>query len=187
MSVIKDPVIKCAWCKSQFVNTSITNCSNCGGTLEYNMRSGEPGMKPPMAPRELPKKFIRRIKYTGNVMTIIGMAFTIPFFWTVIFPIIGVICWRKGIKEANNELIPLQNGSTVLGQITSIKRDYTKKINNKSPFVVEFLFETGGQKHTGSVGNIFDDVDQQKQPGDKVWVVYMPENPELSSLWPPLK
>ncbi len=187
MLTSKNTIIKCVWCRSQFMDTTITNCSNCGGTLEYKVKTGEPGIKPPMAPRELPKKFIRRIKYTGNVMTIIGMAFTIPFFWTVIFPIIGIICWRKGIKEANNELIPLEHGTPVLGQITSIKRDYTKTINNKSPFVVEFLFEFGGQKHTGNVGNIFDDIDQQKQPGDKVWVVYMPENPELSSLWPPLK
>ncbi|MBL7910829.1 MAG: hypothetical protein JNJ41_07240 [Bacteroidia bacterium] len=169
------------------MNTTMANCSNCGGTLEYNLVMGDPGIKPPMSPRELPKKFIRRIKYTGNVMTMIGIAFTIPFFWTVIFPIIGIICWRKGIKEANNELIPLEHGTAILGQITSIERDYTKTINNKSPFVVEFLFEAGGQKHIGNVGNIFDPIDQQKKVGDKVWVVYMPENPALSSLWPPLK
>ncbi len=187
MSVSGNSIVKCAWCKSQFVNTTIANCSNCGGTLDYKLIMGDPGIKPPMSPRELPKKFIRRIKYTGNVMTMIGIAFTIPFFWTVIFPIIGIICWRKGIKEANNELIPLEHGTAILGQITSIERDYTKTINNKSPFVVEFLFEAGGQKHIGNVGNIFDPIDQEKKVGDKVWVVYIPENPELSSIWPPLK
>jgi len=181
-------VIKCAWCRSQFVNAVLANCSNCGGTLEYSKNSGsDSGPRPPMAPRALPKKFVRRIKYTGNVMTMIGMAFTIPFFWTIIFPIIGIFCWRKGIKEANDELIPLEHGTPVLGEIISVERDYTKTINGKSPFTVEFLFTVGSQKHNGSVGNIFDNIDQQKQKGDKIWVVYMPNDPNLSSIWPPMK
>jgi len=181
-------IIKCAWCRSQFIDNTLINCTNCGGTLEYSKsNSSESGPKPPLAPRELPKKFVRRIKYTGNVMTIIGMVFTIPFFWTVIFPIIGIFCWRKGIKEANDELIPLEHGTPVLGEITSIQKDHTKVINGRSPFTVEFLFNVGSQKYSGSVGNIFDNVDQLKQKGDKIWVVYMLDDPELSSIWPPMK
>ncbi len=187
MTISRNYIVKCPWCKSNFPNTTLTNCSNCGGTLEYEINTNALGPKPAEAPRILPAKFVKRIKYTGNVMTILGIIFTIPFFWTVIFPIIGIFCWRKGIKEANDELIPLEKGTATVGEITEIRKDFTKTINGQSPSIVEFLFEANGQKHVGYVGNVFDSVHLLKQVGDKVWVVYMPENPELSSIWPPLK
>jgi hypothetical protein len=91
------------------------------------------------------------------------------------------------LKEAEEELIPLRSGTPVIGEIESIQMDRSKKLNNRSPFTVTFLFSAGGQTHRGYVGNIFDNIDLTKKPGDKVWVVYMPENPGLSSIWPPLK
>lgn len=178
-------IIKCPWCRSQFTNAVISNCTNCGGPVEFQADTSLLGPKPPMAPRELPKKFVRRIKYFGNVFTMIGMVFTIPFIWSVIFPIIGIFLWRKGIKEANDELIPLEHGNVVQGEIESITMDRSKTMNGQHPFVVNFSFSINGQTHTGNVGNIFDPI--LKRRGDPVWVVYMPEDPNLSSVWPPLK
>lgn len=179
-------IIKCPWCKTYYSNATETNCKNCGGTLEYTKNSNLAGVKPQDAPRILPSKYVRRMKYTGNVTTIIGIVFTIVFCWTIIFPIIGVFLWWRGAKTANEELKPLQYGKPVLGEIESISIDHTKHINGVSPFIVQFLFEINGQKFAGSVGNIFDRVDLTKKKGDSVWVVYMPEDPSLSSIWPPL-
>jgi hypothetical protein len=169
------------------VRPDFSNCKNCGGILPLINSPNDVGTKPPPAPRELPKKYIRRIKYTGNVMSMIGFVFTVVFFWSIIFPIIGIFIWRKGLREAEEELIPLQSGTPVLGEIETIQRDYSKKMNGRSPLTVTFLFNANGQTHRGSVGNIFDNIDLTKKAGDKVWVVYMPENPQLSSIWPPLK
>ncbi len=179
-------IVKCPWCKSQFPNSISSNCDNCGGTLEYQRGTNELGPKPPMAPRLLPKKFIKRVKYTSNVMTILGIVFTIPFFWTIIFPIIGIFLWKKGIKDANNELIPLEQGTATTGEITNIRQNFSIKVNNKSPYVIEFTFEANGKKYAGDVGNIFDLSNVCKEVGDKLWVVYMPEDPSLSSIWPPV-
>ncbi|MFL5762585.1 MAG: hypothetical protein ACJ77K_01505 [Bacteroidia bacterium] len=179
-------IIKCPWCKSEFPNSGLTNCPNCGGNVEYQLDRRSLGSKPLPAPRELPKKFVKRIKYTSNVMTILGIVFTIPFFWTIVFPVIGIFLWKKGIKTANDELIPLEHGAVTTGEITAVRQDFSKVINNQSPFIVEFTFEANGQKYAGDVGNIFDRNDAQKQVGDQLWVVYMPEDPSLSSIWPPL-
>lgn len=179
-------VTKCPWCRSEFRNPDFANCTNCGGTIEYQQNTADAGPKPAPAPRELPKKFVRRIKYTGNVMTLIGMIFTIPLLPTIIFPALGIFIWRKGIKEANDELIPLEHGTVIMGEIVEIVHDRSKTINNQSPYIVHFLFTVGGKKYSGNVGNIFTRPELLKQPGEKVWVVYMPDNPELSSLWPPL-
>ena len=179
-------IIKCPWCKSQFSNTVMSNCDNCGGSLEYQRNTSELGPKPPMVPRLLPKKFVKRVKYTNNVMTILGIVFTIPFFWSVIFPIIGIFLWRKGIKDANAELVPLEHGTSTIGVITDVRQDFSKRINDKSPFIIEFTFEVSGQKYVGDVGNIFDRESARKKIGDQLWVVYMPEDPSLSSIWPPI-
>ncbi|XDD46624.1 hypothetical protein AB3N60_00600 [Leptospira sp. WS39.C2] len=181
-----ETIIHCTWCKSQFPDTKLSNCSNCGGTLEYSFTSDGLGPEPPNAPRLLPPKFKRRIKYTGNVMTLIGIIFTIPFFWTILFPIIGIFCWRRGNKTANDELLPLEQGKATVGEIIDIRKDFTQSLNGQSPTVVEFKFEVGGNEMIGNVGNIYDSVHLTKKVGDKLWVVYMPNDPEKSSVWPPL-
>ncbi|MCW7474152.1 hypothetical protein [Leptospira levettii] len=181
-----DLIIQCPWCKSQYTDKSLSNCKNCGGTLAYSYNSDELGAEPPKTPRTLPSQFVRRIKYTGNVMTLIGIFFTVPFCWTILLPIIGIFCWRKGLQTAKEELEPLELGRTTVGEITEIRKDYTQSLNGKSPTVVEFLFEANGQKHVGTVGNIYESVHLTKKIGDKLWVVYMPDEPNKSSVWPPL-
>lgn len=117
----------------------------------------------------------------------IGMIFTIPLFPTLIFPAIGIPLWIKGIRDAKAELIPLEHGAHVEGEITAIEYDYTKTINNRHPKELQFSFKANGQQHIGTVPNIFDPIELWKKPGDKIWVVYMRDNPELSSVWPPIK
>lgn len=178
--------VTCPWCKSQFHNSYASNCANCGGSLPIAEGNG-PGQPPPTAPRTLPKAYVRGVKYTSNIMTIIGMVFTLGFFWTIIFPIIGIFLWRKGIKDANGELIPLQYGVATKGEVTSISTDFSKNINGRSPKILEFVFTANGQKYVGTVPNIMDPIEHWRKRGDQVWVLYMQDNPELSSVWPPMK
>ena len=100
--------------------------------------------------------------------------------------IVGIFLWRKGIKDAKKELVPLEHGTATIGVITGIRQDFSKKINNESPFIIKFSFEAEGQKYSGDVGNIFDISVIYKKAGDQLWVVYMPEDPSLSSIWPPI-
>lgn len=117
----------------------------------------------------------------------IGIFFTIPFFWSVIFPVIGIILWRKGIREAQDELLPLEQGTPVIGEISAVNIDYSKRINNRNPRTIQFTFNANGRMYAGDVPNVMDPVELWKKPGDKIWVVYMPDNPDISSVWPPLK
>jgi hypothetical protein len=178
--------VTCPWCKSQYRNSYASNCANCGGPLPI-AEDGAPGDPPPPAPRALSKSYIRAVKYTSNVYTIIGIIFTIPFFWSVIFPIIGIFLWRKGLRDAQGELQPLEFGVHTKGEITGINIDYGKRINDRHPKTLEFVFTANGQKWAGTVPNIMDPVEQWKRPGDQIWVVYMREDPNISSVWPPMK
>jgi hypothetical protein len=174
-------IVTCPWCETQIPNPSFTNCPNCGGTLSFS-DGNNPGPPPPLAPRELPAKFIKKVKYSNNVWTILGIVFTA----TVVLSILGIIFWRKGLRMANAELNPLMNGTSTHGTITSVDENSAVKINGRSPFVIDFVFNANGRQMTGSVGNLFDQSSRSKKTGDKVWVVYMPDDPEQSSIWPPL-
>lgn len=178
-------IVKCPWCETQIADPTFSNCPNCGGTIALS-EGDNPGPTPPSAPRILPPKFVKKTKYTNNVYTIIGIVFTIPFFWTVVFPIIGIILWKKGIKNANAELNPLMNGNSTHGTIVDVSENRSIQINGRSPFVVSFTFNANGQTMNGSMGNLFDASSKLKKPGDKIWVVYMLDDPEQSSIWPPL-
>jgi hypothetical protein len=178
--------VTCPWCKSQFHNSRASNCANCGGSLPIAEGNG-PGEPPPPVPRMLSKQYVKAVKYTSNVYTILGIVFTIVFCWSVIFPIIGIFLWRKGLRDAKAELQPLESGMHTKGEITAINVDYSKKINGKSPKTLEFVFMANGQKWVGTVPNIFDPIELWKRPGDQIWVVYMPDNPMISSAWPPMK
>jgi hypothetical protein len=149
--------VTCAWCKSQFLDPKFSNCTNCGGSLPI-AEGGGPGNPPPPAPRSLPKSYVRSVKYFNNVYTMIGIIFTIPLFFTIIFPIIGIFLWKKGKRDAMGELIPLEQGAHAKGEITAIRHDYSKVINGKSPKVLEFVFESNGTTYAGNVPNIMDPI-----------------------------
>ena len=174
-------IVRCPWCETEIPNPVITNCPNCGGPLSFS-RGNDPGQRPPNAPREIPKLFIKKIKYSNNVWTILGIAFS----FTLVLTIPGIIFWRKGLRMAQHELNPLMNGTVAHGTITSVRENTSVRINGRSPYVIEFTFDAAGQKMTGNVGNLFDENSREKKPGDKVWVVYMMDDPKQSSIWPPL-
>lgn len=113
--------------------------------------------------------------------------FTIVFCWTIVFSVIGIFLWRKGLRDAKGELQPLEFGRHTKGEITGIKTDYSKRINDKNPKTLEFIFTANGHKWAGTVPNIMDPIEHWKRPGDQIWVVYMPEDPNISSVWPPMK
>ena len=179
--------VKCSWCGSLNTLDQTFKCKNCGGPLSA-AEGEDPGLPPPPAPRILPKKYIKNIKYWKNAQSMIGVIFIFAFFWTLIFPLIGYFVWRSGKRKARNELLPLQQGTPAKGEIIDIYRNTSVSINGRNPWTVEFVFDVKGQKIVGSVENVWERIDVLKQPGDAVWVVYMPENPhELSSIWPPLR
>ncbi len=93
--------LPCSWCETLNRDPGRTNCVNCGGPLPaLPAAPGEtPTRPPPPAPREVPLAYRRRVLLWKNVGVWIGLMFTIPFCWTLLFPLIGipigVIAYRR--------------------------------------------------------------------------------------------
>jgi len=89
-----------------------------------------------------------------------------------------------GWREAKSELRALVWGDTAKGELLSVQQNTSIQVNGRYPWRIEFSFEVRGEKQVGSV-DCWDDSDGLRQPGEPVWVVYDPEKPNLSALWPP--
>jgi hypothetical protein len=185
--------VTCPWCATYYpARPTTTNCMNCGGILPKGI-SNQLGEKPSLPPRALPKKFINQVMLWKNTKAFIGVIFivigipTIPLFgFGLIFTLVGYFLYKSGRKEGFEKITALQNGIAAEGEISEISYDTSETINGKHPYLVKYMFTTAsGQPQADSVKS-WDDNNALLKKGDKIWVVYIPENPQISSPWPPM-
>ena len=181
--------LECPWCKTANIVKEEKNCRNCGGPLpaiSHNNEGIDKGEAPGNPVRELPKVYIKKLKYR-NTHFIIGLIFTAIFFWTIIFPIIGIFLMRFGLKTANNKLNALQNGIKSEGVLTDIYKDHSQSVNGRNPWKLEYEFRTdAGEIITASKTGAWNNNNRYRRVNDHLWVVYLPDNPKISAIWPPV-
>lgn len=189
VSVQKIVQLECPWCKTVNRVTDQTHCKSCGGPLPATSEDNsaiDRGAPPENPPRQLPEVYVKKLKYK-NIHFIIGIIFTVPFFWTVIFPIIGILLMRHGLKTAKQKIEALEKGVKAEGVLVDIYKDTTQTVNGRHPWRLDYEFTTKrgdiiSAKKTGAWNNN----NRFRNPNDKLWVVYLPENPEISAIWPPV-
>lgn len=177
-------VLECGWCGRSNRRDETPSCLGCAGPLP-TIPGGHPGPRPPEAPRELPPGYPLRVLFTKNVFAIVGAAFTIPFCWTLVFPLAGIPLWVHGHRRARRWLDALERGFATGGEIVSIRQDRTQSINRRHPWRIEFEYETPGGRLKGHV-EAWDPAHAQRVPGEHVWVVSAPGDPAVHALWPPV-
>ena len=114
------------------------------------------------------------------------MAFTIPFFWTVIFPAIGIPMWIYGSRIAERKLRALTRGVPTRGRLISCSPDRTQNINGRHPWLLRYAFDTGHGTVEGTL-NAWDDAHRLRNAGDVLWMVFVEAEADTSSIWPPLR
>lgn len=181
--------IECPWCKSVNRVINETHCKSCGGPLpavSHDNSGIKRGAPPPPPPRKLPAVYVRKIKY-GNTMFIIGIICIVPFFWSIIFPVIGFFLVRSGLRTAKRKIEALENGIKTEGILIDIYRDTRESVNGKHPWRLDYEFTTKTghlikSKKTGA----WNSNNRYRKSDDKLWIVYIPENPEINAIWPPV-
>jgi hypothetical protein len=195
----------CAWCGAFYAARPGPTCSRCGGPLP-SPPGPERGPAPPFTPRSLPAGFKRKALITGNVISLVGLVFVVtgvfvaglglmlmslddPKVWLAVasgllFSALGVWIVWLGWRGASRRLRALEWGDTAKGELLSLQPDTSEEINGRNPWRIDFTFEVRGEKQVGSV-SCWDPSTELRQPGEPVWVVYDPEDPRRSALWPP--
>lgn len=201
--------IECSWCGTSYARHQ-RNCTNCGGPLP-GPTPPDPGPEPPPPPREIPGAYVRRLYLTGNVLTIIGGVFAfvglplvlIPGWLALtiapeigvasgvglIFALIGVPMLGFGLRRARVHLHALREGRATRGMISEVYQDTREAINGRHPWAVVYTYEVNGRAYEGTVkswarsGAIL----MLYAVRSPVHVLYVPEAPERSALYPPIR
>lgn len=161
---------------------------------------------PPLPPRAISDRYVWRIFFsdgwwiTSLILGILGVVFFplgagltiglitafvgIPFLFLGIgFLIAGgwVAVWRYQIAQKIVNV--LRVGVAVRGQVTDVQQDYSVMVNGRNPWVIRYQFQANGQSVEGNV-TTFNSLAQQFQAGKAVSVLYLPEDPKWSSIYP---
>jgi len=94
---------------------------------------------------------------------------------------------RYGLKNANNKLAALENGIKAEGILTDIYKDISQTVNGRHPWKLEYEFTTqSGKIISAKKTGAWNTNNRYRKPNDKLWVVYLHNNPEISAIWPPV-
>lgn len=189
----------CPWCTTSYVNWQ-SQCSRCGGPLAPESGQG-PGPKPPPAPREMPKTYVRRVRWTQNIGTLVGLGFAaigslfsipmiinklwLPALIPAFFFVGGVSMFRYSWNIAAARLRTFRFGKAVLGEVHQVGVDATQHVNGQHPAKVIYRFRIGDQLHEGAVIS-FDSTASERSSGQPVWVLYTESDPAENAIFPPL-
>ncbi len=160
----------------------------------------ELGSPPPAAPRALPKQYEFRVKWSSNIASLVGGLFflvgTILFIpmvivktWAALFPLLfmtgGFFMFCYGRQHAAGVLKAFRDGLAVQGKIASVAMDTSQQINGRHPWRLVYHFPVSGCYQEGVLTS-FDSTVGQRVSGQPLWVLYVEDDPTLSTVYPPL-
>jgi len=203
-------LITCPWCGTHY-ETFRSNCKNCGGPLPppTERPAGPPHApdlpEPPPPPRPFKGSFVwKQLASDGwaiaaTVFVLLGFAFTLvglPMIFvfltglTFLLPGLGflgagiaIIVWRY--QQAQQTLNVLRMGQTTLGNITDLVQNYNVTVNGRHPWTIHYSFRAGGQEYEGKTTTLRP-VGFTFQVGQPVYVLYLEDDPQQNTIYPPV-
>lgn len=201
----------CPYCGTSYV-TFRPNCQNCGAPLPppdtdlYASLPEDQVLTPPPPPRPISDRYAWRllltdgVAITGGVFALLGVIFGITgLFLTVLvvtafvgipFALLGLVflavgggllAWRY--QNASRVVRVLREGTAAIGRIVNVTENYAVQVNNRHPWSIDYQFQANGGEVTGRVTTL-NPPGAQLQPGRRACILYLPEKPEINSLYP---
>ena len=191
--------IHCGWCGTAYEQWQ-NKCATCGGRMPP-MPGMALGDEPPPAPRSLPRGFALRQYFhnsAANILGIIllgmggitGLVLLLINPWFALFPsalvIGGLLLLRHGTSHASGILRAFRRGLPVEGSVIAATRDTSQSHDGQSPWKLLYQFTLEGELHQGTL-IAFDDTVGKLKPHQPLWVLYLREEPETNTVYPPFK
>lgn len=162
----------------------------------------ELGPPPPPAPRPMPRGFEFRRKWSRNILVMVGGVFLLVggviFFAFLLVGLLigaplpllfmagGFFMMVAGRRSAARTLRAFVRGEVARGTIAGVARDLTQTMNGEHPWKLTYHFPVNGQLHEGVVIS-WDSTAGARSAGEPLWVLYVPEDPEQNTTYPPFK
>jgi hypothetical protein len=93
----------------------------------------------------------------------------------------AILVWRYQMAHGTVEV--LREGEATVGEIISVTQNYHVRVNGRYPWTVEYDYEVGGRLYADKVTTL-SRPDLSQQPGSPVYVLYMGDDPEQSTIYP---
>jgi hypothetical protein len=161
---------------------------------------------PPPAPRPISDSFALRlltsdgwavasfvVVLVGGIFFCVGGPLTIGIATAMVgipFMLLGlallgaagaVVAWRYQI--ALQTVRVLRDGEAATGQIAGTRQNFNVEVNGRNPWVITYQFRTAGRDYNGQVTTL-NEPGPSVRPGSPAWVLYLPNTPEHSALYP---
>ncbi len=187
----------CGWCDTP--NTGDNRyCAHCEGPLP-SPPGADPGPTPEATPRRLPDGYPRvsfRIFAVafGSIFGSVGLAIMLGFgaiafladpmalfvvgFGAIFFGV-GITVIFAGIRGMRRRARVLQLGAVTTGTVSEVRQ-------GGGYWMFTYLYEVDGKVLSDRL-QTKDNVVSKYAEGDLLHVVYEPDNPSFSTIWPPLQ
>ncbi|MEW6404319.1 MAG: hypothetical protein AB1649_21175 [Chloroflexota bacterium] len=202
-------MITCPWCHTTYIQFKAI-CNRCGGPIPTPITvplNAPPVMPPPPpAPRPFSKSYVRRLVFSdgwaiaGFVLLLLGIIFTalggammagivteflgVPFLAAGLpLFLVGWLIYAIRRRKAQTTVRVLRDGEAASGQIDSVERNYSVRVNGRNPWVIKYRFDVMGKEYKGKVSTLNDPAAIFK-PGRPAHVLYLAEKPKVSTLYP---
>lgn len=163
------------------------------------------GARPAAPPRDVEVKL--RSQPGGWVLVLVGGIFTLVAslfmivglvllvtgesegLWFTLFPLIhlsvgvGLLWFGLGSWAKRRRIY--RDGEVAMGTIEGVGYNRSVRVNGRSPYEIVWTFEVEGHRYHDK-HSTFDDQAMELVPGDRIWVLFDPADPEQSAEWPPL-
>lgn len=161
--------------------------------------------RPPPAPRDIPRGttgmaggFVLLLvggifTAVASVMILSGLGLLIAgqsagWFMTL-FPMIhltvGVGLLTYALRGKAKRRAVIANGHVAMARIGETGVDRSTKINGRSPYRIGYDFEVSGFRYSGKRSTMNERITRHRV-GDRIWVLYDPDDPDRNVEWPPL-
>jgi hypothetical protein len=163
---------------------------------------------PPPTPRDLPANYAWRMLLTdgwaiaafvffllGGIFSVLGFILTIAVVTAFVgIPFLGIgvpflaaglliVNWRR--NQAQQMLTVLRTGEAALGQVVDVSENLHVRINGRYPWTITYHFRVEGNEYTGQATTLRTP-DRRQQPGQSLYVLYLPDDPAQNTIYPPV-
>lgn len=203
-------MITCPWCGTNYISFQ-SNCDNCGGSLPLPPEvtvtpSARSLVAPSPPPRQVPRQALWHIMSSdvwtvpAGIFAMVGLCFAffgmplpvsleracvgLPVLGVgllILGPAIAVLLWRYRMAQETVEV--LREGEAVVGEILSVVQNYQVSVKGRHPWTVEYHYEVDGRRYGAEV-NTLSRPDLSQEPGSPVYVLFMPDEPGRSTIYP---
>jgi hypothetical protein len=120
----------------------------------------------------------------GLTVTLITAFVGFPFLVSGVVALAGgaaLLVWRYQIFS--KRVLVLQIGEAVRGRVVSVEQNYAVRVNGRNPWKIAYRFSCPRGEFEGLVSTL-NDPGPHLQPGREVYVLYLPETPEINAIYP---